>query len=167
MSRLKLYVSIAVIVIIGICIKSKKINMRDMDFTMSKEFRFRVVRIPGDGDCFFSAIGMQIGVDSKALRKKCILLFKNSDKHEQVLMAIGNDSTNEGYMKRLANGMFGGHNEMILISNHYNITIYVYTRTNEGFRKLTTVRPRHTTTSKQVFLLWDGDSTHYDALSVV
>jgi hypothetical protein len=126
--------------------------------------RFKIMKIPGDGDCFFVAIGSQIGIDSSTLREVAVKLFKRSTAEEKQIMATADEMSERVYALRLANGMFGGHNEMVLLSNHFSLIIYVYSRTPTGFVKMTTVRPRSASCdSRRVFILWDG-AAHYDAL---
>ncbi|RPF82175.1 MAG: hypothetical protein CBC65_001155 [Rhodothermaceae bacterium TMED105] len=140
--------------------------MRDerIPYAVTNPVKFRIMNIPGDGHCFFTAIGCQIGVDSGTLREVAVKLFKHSDADEKQLMATADGLTERAYILRLANGMFGGHNEMVMLAKHYNLVIYVYSRTPAGFRKLTTVRPPPTAQHpRQVFILWDG-AAHYDAL---
>ena len=85
-------------------------------------------------------------------------------------MAMSADVTRQAYARLLRDGMFGGHNEMVLLSDHYNLTTYVYSRVPGGFSKLTTVHPNprtsHARPPRQVYMLWDG-LAHYDALVVL
>ena len=143
-------------------------KMRDVDISNDElhanRFKFKIRKIPGDGDCFFAAIGSQIGIDARTLRKITVELFKRRNANEKHLMATADGMSETGYIHCLSNGMFGGHNEMVMLSKHYNLVIYVYSRTPKGLKKLTKVsQPTTTRDPKRVFILWDGVG-HYDAL---
>ena len=133
--------------------------------------KYRIARVPADGNCFFTSVGLQLGMDASSLRNKCVSLFAAQEESTQTLMVQSEGFPSaQSYMRRLAHGMFGGHNEMILISEHYGVPIHVYVldKTTHKLKRLTSVRPSNRPTSssvvhRRVVLLWDGVA-HYDAI---
>ena len=123
----------------------------------------KVRRVSPDGDCLFHAIGIQIGVPGSTLRKECADAYANEDEETRDLMCEGEASNWEEYSKILENGdMYGGHNEMILLSKLYGLCIIVYGRGEGGVVEMTRVCS-HDPRPKRVHVLYNG-TNHYDAL---
>lgn len=126
---------------------------------------FRIKSCPPDGDCFFEAIGTQMGRRASTLREECRTLFLSSPLEERQIMAESEGCTWQQYAELLGKrgGLQGGHNEMVLLSKRFNLRVEVYVRNVQGFKHLTTVRCEREGDGLPVHLLWDG-LAHYDAL---
>ena len=128
--------------------------------------KFKVIPCIPNGHCFFEAIGVQIGVGASLVRKGCVTEYKNSTTEVQEMMAIAEGVTKKEYERALSGYLMGGHNEMILATNQFNIDIHVYTRSHDSFKLVQTVKSKNREFRPiTVRLLWNKVN-HYDALVV-
>ena len=128
--------------------------------------RFRKHECPPDGNCMFTAIGEQVGLDAATLRRLCVKLFDEQPEEEREMMALSEGATPSQYRTRLQNMMFGGHNEMILLANHFRIDVCVFSERDNVLRSVTRIRCRTRPSRRHVYLLWDQRG-HYDRLERV
>lgn len=120
-----------------------------------------VHRVAADGHCFFAAVGTQTGIDPYELRRICRRIYTALPRKERELIALSEGLTDVEYARAITGTMYGGHNEMVLLSRELGKPFDVYEVTRNRFTLLTSVGSKES--SCRVRLLWSG-RCHYDAL---
>lgn len=137
-----------------------------------KKIQFYVKVAPGDGSCFFHAVGHQCNFTANQLRKLCgNLLLLNKDRIYNGLTLkewVSHEWPNltfEKYTAAISQGNFwGGTVEMFLLSEHLKRSFVVYKDQKNGTGKK--ILYLVTDTKEPEILLFFNGINHYDALEI-
>lgn len=142
--------------------------------------RLRRVPVPGDGTCFFHAVGVSLGMHGMDVRRECAAaLIKLKDTEFNGLtfeqwVQHGEAVPLEAYARRVARDLWGGGLEMAVLATQFGRPIVVYAASGpvrggpagpdnggQPARKIATFCEHQR--GPPVFLLYEN-ANHYSAL---
>eukprot|EP00518_Triparma_eleuthera_P023386 CAMPEP_0197549124 /NCGR_PEP_ID=MMETSP1320-20131121/3095_1 /TAXON_ID=91990 /ORGANISM="Bolidomonas sp., Strain RCC2347" /LENGTH=342 /DNA_ID=CAMNT_0043109289 /DNA_START=23 /DNA_END=1051 /DNA_ORIENTATION=+ len=123
-----------------------------------------LVAVPGDGNCLFRALALQIFGDQSfhtELRAKAVAFMeRNREAFESFVGVVGGENWEEYLERKARDGVYGNNIEIQAISELFNRPIYIFTPTSS-----TPINTFHSDyTDPPLYVVYYAASEHYDAL---